>query len=147
MYRRSARSAVLDAFRELIDELLDAPRHLRDLNVAETNDDEARGLVAAMIARDAAVLERVQSMIRQTTPLLRAVSESPGADCSSADLMDQFDSGRGELVSLLMNLTLKDWERTAIDETGSEITVADEVETHVEFDERSQAQLAALLAP
>jgi hypothetical protein len=136
---------VLDAFRELIDELLDAPRHLRELNVAETTDDEARALVAAMSARDAAVLERVQTMIRQTTPLLRAVPAGAGADGSSAELMDQFDTGRGELVSLLMNLTLKDWERTAINESGAEVTVADEVESHVEFDERSQEQLARLL--
>jgi hypothetical protein len=136
---------VLDAFRELIDELLDAPRNLRELDVAETTDAEARGLVAAMTARDAAVLERVQSMIRQTTPLLKAVPESAAADGSSADLMAQFESGRGELVSLLMNLTLKDWERTAIDESGAEITVADDVETHVEFDERGQAELARLL--
>ena len=136
---------MLDAFRELIDELLDAPRNLRDLSVAGTTNDEARALVAAMTARDAAVLERVQSMIRQTTPLLRAAPETASADGSSAELMDKFDTGRGELVSLLMNLTLKDWERTAIDESGAEITVADEVETHVEFDERSQEQLARAL--
>ena len=136
---------MLDAFRELIDELLDAPRNLRDLSVTETTSDDARELVAAMTARDAAVLERVQSMIRQTTPLLRALPDPSPADGSSPELMDRFDTGRGELVSLLMNLTLKDWERTAIDESGAEVTVADEVETHVEFDEQSQEQLARLL--
>jgi len=34
-----------------------------------------------------------------------------------------------------MNLTLKDWERTAINWQGQEISVADDVEAHVEFDE------------
>ena len=48
---------------------------------------------------------------------------------------------RGDLVSLLINLSLKDWTRGAIDETGSEITLADEVERHVEFDERQRRQL------
>ena len=42
---------------------------------------------------------------------------------------------RGDLGSLLINLSLKDWTRTAVDETGSEITLADEIERHVEFDE------------
>ena len=45
---------------------------------------------------------------------------------------------RGDLVSLLINLSLKDWTRGAIDETGSEITLADEIEQHVEFDERQR---------
>jgi hypothetical protein len=136
---------VLDAFQELIDELLAAPGHLRDLDAGGTDNEEARALLALLTARDAAVLQRVQTTIRQTTPLLKAVPETAPADGSSADLMAAFESGRGELVSLLMNLTLKDWERAAIDESGSEITVADDVETHVEFDERAQEQLARLL--
>jgi hypothetical protein len=136
---------VLDAFQELIDELLAAPGHLRDLNAGGTDNEEARTLLALLTARDAAVLQRVQTTIRQTTPLLKAMPEEVPAEGSSADLMAAFESGRGELISLLMNLTLKDWERAAIDETGAEITVADDVETHVEFDERAQEQLAQLL--
>ncbi len=41
-----------------------------------------------------------------------------------------------------MNLTLKDWERVAIDWNGRELSVADDVEHHVEFDEAVQEQLA-----
>ena len=46
-----------------------------------------------------------------------------------------------DLVSLLINLSLKDWTRGAIDETGTEITLADEIERHVEFDERQRQEL------
>jgi len=145
MCRRSAHSAVLDAFRELIDELLDAPRHLRDLSLAGTDNEEARTLMALITARDAALLDRLQTMIRQTTPLLKPAPETAAADGSSADLLAAFEHGRGELVSLLMNLSLKDWERTAIDASGAEITLADDVETHVEFDEQTQEQLSGLL--
>lgn len=145
MCRRSAHNVVLDAFRELIDELLDAPRHLRDLSLADTDNEEARTLMALITARDAALLDRVQTMIRQTTPLLKPAPETAAADGSSADLLAAFEHGRGELVSLLMNLSLKDWERTAIDGSGAEITLADDVETHVEFDEQAQEQLSGLL--
>ena len=40
-----------------------------------------------------------------------------------------------------MNLTLKDWERTATDDVEGEVSLADEVERHVEFDEAIRARL------
>jgi len=46
----------------------------------------------------------------------------------------------------LMNLTLRDWERTAIDETDGQVTLADEVERHVEFDEDHLARIRAAFA-
>lgn len=136
---------MLDAFQELIDELLAAPGHLRELNAAATGHPEARELVALISARDAALLERVQTTIRQNSPLLRAAPDSAQPEGDSTELLAAFDHGRGELISLLMNLTLKDWERTAIDAAGAEITVADDVERHVEFDEEARARLDRLL--
>ena len=55
--------------------------------------------------------------------------------------MEELEVARGDLVSLLINLSLKDWTRGAIDETEGEITLADEVERHVEFDERQRQRL------
>ena len=49
------------------------------------------------------------------------------------------EQARGDLVSLLINLSLKDWARPAIDETEGEETLADEIERHVEFDEDAAA--------
>jgi hypothetical protein len=45
------------------------------------------------------------------------------------------EAARGDLVSLLINLSLKDWERSAIHPDRGEIVLADEIEAHVEFDE------------
>jgi hypothetical protein len=135
---------VLDAFRELIDELLSAPAALRGAGLATTTDDGQRTTLALITERDAALLDRIQTTIRTNTPLLKAPPDTPSAatlDGTSEELMDRFDTGRGELVSLLMNLTLKDWERTAIDWTGQEISVADDVEQHVEFDEQVRDEL------
>ena len=135
---------MLDAFRELIDELLSAPAALRGADLATTTDDGQRTTLALITERDAALLDRIQTTIRTNTPLLKAPPDAPSAatlDGTSEELMDRFDTGRGELVSLLMNLTLKDWERTAIDWTGQEISVADDVEQHVEFDEQVRDEL------
>lgn len=135
---------MLDAFRELIDELLSAPAALRGAGLATTTDNGQRTTLALITERDAALLDRIQTTIRTNTPLLKAPPDTPSAatlDGTSEELMDRFDTGRGELVSLLMNLTLKDWERTAIDWTGQEISVADDVEQHVEFDEQVRDEL------
>ena len=42
-----------------------------------------------------------------------------------------------------MNLTLKDWARVGTHEIDGEITIAEEVETHVDFDEAMRARVAA----
>ena len=135
---------MLDAFRELIDELLSAPAALRDAGLATTTDERAIAALALITERDAALLDRIQKTIRTNSPVLKAPPAVPSEELltnSPAELMARFDTGRGELVSLLMNLTLKDWERTAIDWNGEEISVADDVEQHVEFDEQIQDQL------
>jgi hypothetical protein len=136
---------VLDAFRELIDELLSAPAALRDAGLDSTTDEQALAALALITERDAALLDRIQKTIRTNSPVLKAPPAVPSEESlvgSPADLMARFDTGRGELVSLLMNLTLKDWERTAIDWNGEEISVADDVEQHVEYDEQVRDELA-----
>ena len=135
---------MLDAFRELIDELLSAPAALRDAGLDSTTDEQALAALALITERDAALLDRIQKTIRTNSPVLKAPPAVPSEESlvgSPADLMARFDTGRGELVSLLMNLTLKDWERTAIDWNGAEISVADDVEQHVEYDEQAQDEL------
>jgi hypothetical protein len=139
---------MLDSFRELIDELLSAPAALRELGMADTDEPEPREALALLTERDRTVLEQIQLMVRSNDPVLRTPSTgvADGAlSIVSPDLLDTFDTWRGELVSLLMNLTLKDWERTAIDHLGRQVSVADFVETHVEFDEVMREKFETLL--
>lgn len=138
---------MLDSFRELIDELLSAPAALRALGIGTTNNQDALQSLALLTERDRAVLEQIQQMVRTNDPVLRAPLAKPSDEALAGtpdDLLNRFDTWRGELVSLLMNLTLKDWERTAIDHTGAQITVADLVETHVEFDEELRETFESL---
>jgi hypothetical protein len=74
-----------------------------------------------------------------------AANRKPPADDAEA-LISSLDTARGDLVSLLMNLTLKDWERTGTHEIRGEVTVADEVEDHVEFDESHIAGIRAAVS-
>jgi len=141
---------MLDAYRDLIDDLLSTPSEIRELVEASgafAMSPETKRLVAELRNRDRAILERVQTITRDETPYLSAlrVSESTDDEDSSA-LLEEMEVARGDLVSLLINLSLKDWTRGAIDQTGSEITLADEVERHVEFDERQRRRLRETLS-
>lgn len=136
---------MLDAYRDLIDDLLSTPSEIRELVEASGESDtspETMRLVAELRNRDRAILERVQAITREETPYLPPLRVSDSTDDEVlAALLEEMEVARGDLVSLLINLSLKDWTRGAIDETGSEITLADEVERHVEFDERQRRQL------
>ena len=135
---------MLDNYRDLIDELLGTPSSLREL--AGTPEALPAGLLpllAELRDRDTAVLDRVHRMTHESTPLLAPLPAPGEADpaAGATTLFADFERARGELVSLLMNLTLRDWERAAIDADGSEIVVADEVERHVEYDEEHVARI------
>jgi hypothetical protein len=143
---------MLDNYQDLIDELLGAPNMLRTIIAAHggTAPNDVLALIVLLTERDIVVLERLNRMRREANPHLRVLtraSETPLADVDQPldDALARFDTNRGELVSLLMNLTLKDWERPATHEIEGEITIADEVETHVEFDEDIRAKIKATL--
>jgi len=140
---------MLDNYRDLLDELLETPNILRERVAAGDGDDLPPDLLPLMIAlrdRDQLVLQRLQSLMRETDPYLPAISDDvtakPGTD--PAAVLAEFETARGEVVSLLMNLSLKDWDRTGTHEIDGEITLADEVERHVEFDEEHVARIHAL---
>jgi hypothetical protein len=136
---------MLDAYRDLIDDLLGTPSEIRGLVEASSGtaeSPETKRLVAEIRNRDRAVLERVQAITREETPYLPVLRISEAAaDEDLSVLLEAMEVARGDLVSLLINLSLKDWTRGAIDETNGEITLADEVEQHVEFDEQLRHQL------
>jgi hypothetical protein len=138
---------MLDAYRDLIDDLLSTPTEIReliDVSGGSSISPEAKRLIAELRNRDRAILERVQIMTREETPYLPALRLTPPADDEDLSaLLEEMEVARGDLVSLLINLSLKDWTRGAIDESEGEITLADEIEQHVEFDERQRRQLHA----
>lgn len=127
---------MLDAYRDLLDELLSMPTEIRGL--LQQNSDpspDAVRLIAELRDRDQAILARAQRMTREDTPYLEVEAELPRESRDAQEILTEMETARGDLVSLLINLSLKDWERGAIHPTKGEIVLADEVEAHVEFDE------------
>lgn len=137
---------MLDQYRELIDELLGAPRQIRGLAGDRALPANAATLIAEIRDRDAMMLDRLNVILRAPDPRLPDIATAPRTiESYGPDLLAAADSARGDLVSLLMNLTLKDWERSAIHDTEGETTLAEEVERHVDFDEAHLARIRAAL--
>jgi len=143
---------MLDNYQDLIEELLETPKLVREL-LAGGASPEALALVAELRDRDTAVLDRLQRLTRERNAYLRPLPSTDELAANRNDLGDEadtlvssLDTARGDLVSLLMNLTLKDWERTGTHEIRGEVTVADEVEEHVEFDEAHVAGIQAAVS-
>jgi hypothetical protein len=141
---------MLDDFQDLIDELLSTPALVRTIfaNAGGAPPEKIVAAASALHQRDAIVLERLQRLTHENTSVyfrqLPSVDAAIAAAPAPGDLdafLNEFDTTRGDLVSLLMNLTLKDWERTATDDIEGELSLSDEVERHVEFDEAIRARL------
>jgi hypothetical protein len=133
---------MLDNYQDLIDELLETPKAVRELSDQGELSPEARALLTELRDRDQLVLERLRRMTTERTPHLRPLPDKATLaanraepDGDTAAILSSFDTARGDLVAFLMNLTLRDWEKTATQDTPGTRSVADEVEDHVEFDE------------
>lgn len=138
---------MLDSYRDLIDELLDTPGILRDLMAGEPGQNpDGRRAVEWLRLRDHATISRLNEVLRSDDVVLKPLAEEPTDDPAEPtdELLAGFDHGRGDLVSLLMNLTIRDWGRTAIGEDGGETNVAEIVEDHVDFDEEIVRTVRAL---
>ncbi|CAN5534306.1 hypothetical protein BH23CHL4_BH23CHL4_25350 [soil metagenome] len=136
---------MLEEYQDLIEELLGTPGIVREA-MAQGHDPEQIVLIAALHARDREALDRVQRLIRETSPHFKILPDfetaiaAAQAPSDPAAMLESFETSRGDLVSLLMNLTLKDWENTATHDAGGQVSLVDEVEQHVEFDEAFRAR-------
>ena len=145
---------MLDNYRDLIDGLLETPTTVRAAlgdPVPETLDPETASLLLELRVRESVSLRRLQSIMRHEPVLLLAMEDEPeiralrpatGDPTPEAD-MATFSHDRSELISLLVNLTLRDWERGVNHDRTGETTLADEVEDHLTWDEAIVAKLTA----
>jgi hypothetical protein len=145
---------MLDNYRDLIDGLLETPTALRAAlgdPVPETLDSEHASRLLELRVREAVNLRRLQSIMRKEPILLLAIEDEPeiralrpatGDPTPEQDLAT-FSHDRSELISLLVNLTLRDWERPIDHDRSGETTLAEEIETHLTWDEEITAKLTA----
>ena len=145
---------MLDAYRDLIDGLTEESTTLRELLGTPVPDDISPELFETLKeirGREAAMLRRSQQIMRGENVNLREIENEPevrqaaAAEQSPEELTQEFIHDRGELVSLLMNLTLKDWERKVPHFRLGETTLSDEIEAHLTWEEDSLDHVKALL--
>ncbi len=144
---------MLDSYRDLIDGLLNTPKTLRAAlgqPVPDTVDAETAATLEELRVREAVNLRRMQSAMRQEPVMLRAMEDEPeivalGSTPAATpeDALASFSHDRSELISILVNLTLKDWEREINHDRTGDTTIADEIEDHLTWDEELAERLAA----
>lgn len=146
---------MLDSYRELLDIVVQGPTQLK--SAAETAGEPPAGewsaaqVLAHMAATEHLWLERLNLLLREKEPRIRPGGSGKAAqvqeqlmDGSVAGNLDAFNTTRGEIVSLLMGLSLRDWERSGTHDINGEISIADVVESIVDHDAEHIAQLQAL---
>lgn len=147
---------MLDAYRDLIDGLTEESTTLRGLLGDPVPDDlnpEAVALLKESRGREAATLRRAQSVMRKENINLRDIANEPEvinaleSDASPEELTAALINDRGELVSLLVNLTLKDWERAVPHFVRGETTLSEEIEDHLVWEEEMLDCFRSVLGP
>jgi hypothetical protein len=146
---------MLSAYQDLIEGLTETPGVLRELlgtPVPDDLDPAKVALLTELSARERAQLGRVQRVMRDRQTYLRAIEREPalveavdaaGASSKPAPegLVTAFNDARGELIALLMNLTLRDWERPITHEQAGEVTLNEEIDAHLAWDEEMLKRL------
>lgn len=136
---------MLDSYRDLIDGLLETPTKVRDLLGEPVSDDPGENvliLLRELRVREGVELQRIQRVMWERrsrlgsieTDVTQAMNNATTTDTGET-LVSGFGVDRGSLVSLLINLTLNDWDRPVDDATLGEITFAEEIERHLDWDE------------
>lgn len=148
---------MLDDYRELIDLLAHALPELRDAASAagESSGDEwsAAQICGHLASTETLFLSWLNDLTQHNDPLLRAPNAAYFAEQERLqqqpidDSLDAFASSRGDTISLLMGLSLRDWERPGVtEEGGSAVTLSQIVEGMVDHDADHLAQLRGLAA-
>lgn len=145
-----------DVYRELIDNLSDTPAQLQALldgyqPPAESGEEWGpREIVAHLVDIELEVRWRINEVLSHPGAYLKAIDQDKLAqehDYGSTDLrqsLDSFAEERGETISLLMNLALRDWDKTGIHEERGEVSVEEMAEVLVNHDAEHLETIRAL---
>ncbi len=146
---------MLDSYRELLDILAQTPTQLRQTAQAAgeppAGEWSAAQVLAHLAAAERLFFGRLNQLLRERDPLLKRPSEEHFAyqeqlmSGTVEQNLNAFNAVRGEVISLLMGLSLRDWEKTGTHETRGEVTLADLVEHMVDHDAEHIEQLESLV--
>jgi hypothetical protein len=146
---------MLDNFQDIIDGLTQTPSSLRRLLGDPVPDDIPESVkvkLAELCTREKVEVRRLQAVMRERKARLRPIQYEPemtrldDAVTTPEAMLTEFNSERSELISLLVNLTLRDWDQKVDHEEKGEITLADEIEDHLVWDEDMLEEFESAMA-
>jgi hypothetical protein len=138
---------MMDSYHELIDALSGTPRRLQAVSsetagkAPRSNEDwGVTEIVCHLTDYEKVYRGRIMTVLTQNSPYLRSVDfeemarQHDYASRSLEEAVDEFGRERGETISVLLNLALKDWERTGIHDKFGEISIEELIERLVDHD-------------
>lgn len=142
---------MLDTYRELLDLLVQTPTKLKAAAEAAGDPPEGEWTAAQVVAHMATAerlwLGRLNQLVNERDPLLKRPDDEyvrqqdALMQQSLAENLSAFNAARGESVSILMGLSLIDWDKSGTHATRGTITIADVVEDMIDHDAEHVAQL------
>jgi hypothetical protein len=149
---------MIDAVNELIEELTQTPEALKEL-LGERDDIQPKSaeewgpieIIAHMAETERVQRNRMHEILTRHVPYLKdwdPVEAARQKDYSSLDLgaaLDEFVDQRGDTLVLLVNLALKDWDRTGVSDTLGEVSIEDLAGELIDHDQENLARIKAEL--
>jgi hypothetical protein len=143
-----------DAYGEMLDDLSRTTTRIQEMSekygdhpsAGAADDWGPARILAHLIDVEKLYRGRMQLILTKETPYLKSANPAGESDDSPREFrpeLEAFAMERGETISLLMNLALKDWERTGIHDEFGELSVEDIAERLIDHDNEHLAQMAA----
>lgn len=150
---------MIDAVNEIIDDLSETPEVLK-ARFAERSEIQPRSvddwgpveIVAHMAEAERIHRNRMQEILTKHVPYLRdwdPVEAAREKDYSSMDMaaaLEEFVDQRGDTLVLLVNLALKDWDRTGVHDTLGEVSIEDLAGELIDHDRKYLTRLEEILS-
>ena len=145
---------MIDTYGEMLDDLSRTTTRIQEMSEkygntpspGTTDDWGPARILTHLIDVEQLYRGRMQLILTQMTPYLKSAKRAENVDSSPHEFrpeLEAFAMERGETISLLMNLALKDWERTGIHDHFGELSVEDIAEQLIEHDNEHLAQMEA----
>jgi hypothetical protein len=149
---------VIDAVNELIDELSDTPEVLKqklsdrtDIQPQSAEDWGPVEILGHMATTEQIQRNRMHEILTKHVPYLKdwdpveAAREKDYSSMGLDDVLAEFVDQRGDTLVLLVNLALKDWDRTGMSDTMGEVTIEDLAGDLIDHDQKYMAQIESHL--
>ncbi len=150
---------MIDSVNELIDELNKAPEILKeklggrdDIEPQSPEDWGPVEIVAHMAETERIQRNRMHEILTKHVPYLKdwdpveAARQKDYSSMSMQGVLDEFVDQRGDTLVLLVNLALKDWDRTGMSDTLGEVSIEDIAGDLIDHDQQYLKQIDEYLA-